>query len=103
MSGRRLFSTNPHLGTTTYFHYNDADDSATFETLTEVDSFIDENKREFNDADTGWRGDMHKVASIPMTLYMDLQKQGILEDPKRLKAWLNDPENRYFRTKSGRV
>jgi hypothetical protein len=46
---------------------------------------------------------MHKVASIPMTLFYDLKKQGIIDDPARLKAWLNNPDNRFFRTRPGRV
>jgi hypothetical protein len=46
---------------------------------------------------------MHKVGSIPMSIYHELQKQGILQDEKRLKKWLNDPDNRVFRTRPGRV
>jgi hypothetical protein len=46
---------------------------------------------------------MHHVAQIPMALYYDLKSKGITEDPARMKAWLNDPENRYFRTRPGTV
>jgi hypothetical protein len=35
--------------------------------------------------------------------YMDLKKKGILDDQVALKRWLNDPENRYFRTRPGQV
>jgi hypothetical protein len=38
-----------------------------------------------------------------MYIYYDLQRRGILQDEKRLKAWLNDPENRVFRTRPGKV
>ena len=101
--GRRLLSQDPKTGTTTWFHYHDEDDSFSVETVQEVDDVLDENKREFNDAQTGWKGDMHKIASIPMSLYFQLKEKGILEDQAALKRWLNDPENRYFRTKPGRV
>jgi hypothetical protein len=34
---------------------------------------------------------------------MELKQQGIIDDPKALRRWLNDPDNRYFRTRPGRV
>ena len=103
MSGRRLFDKNPLMGTTTYFHYDDDAGSMTFETLQETDAIVEGNKQDFNNSPTGWRGDMHKVASIPMTLYMQLKQQGILDDQAAFKRWLNDPDNRAFRTKPGKV
>tara|TARA_R100000700_G_scaffold17295_1_gene23870 strand:- start:353 stop:694 length:342 start_codon:yes stop_codon:yes gene_type:complete len=46
-----------------------------------------------------------KVAEIPTTLYFDLIKK--LGDPKHnakaWKRWLNDPDNRLFRTGGGNV
>ena len=75
-----------------------------------VDPIIDANKRMAND----WRyGNLmgntqrhqQKVADIPSALYYDLVKR--LGEPKHnLKAWkkwLNDPENRHFRTSGGTV
>jgi len=43
------------------------------------------------------------VASIPLNLYYDLKRQGIVDDPARFKKWLNDSDNRFFRTRGGRV
>jgi hypothetical protein len=76
----------------------------------QVDPIIEANKRLAND----WRyGNLigntqrhqQKVAEIPSALYYDLVKK--LGDPKHnLKAWkrwLNDPENRAFRTIGGTV
>lgn len=100
---RRLLSRDPVTGVETYFHYHDDRDAFTLETVQQVDDVLDANKRDYNDAQTGWKGDMHKVASIPMTLYLDLKRQGILDDQAALKRWLNDPGNRYFRTKPGKV
>jgi len=100
---RRLLSYDPAANVKTYFTYDDDRDAFSVETVQETDDVVDANKRDFNDAQTGWRGDMHKVASIPMTLYMTLKRQGVIDDPVALKRWLNDPENRYFRTKPGRV
>ena len=103
MSGRRLLSRNPMLGTETYFHYHDENDSMTIETVTDVTDIVEGNKRDFNGSHGGWRGDMHKVASIPLTKYMELLQAGIVHDKKAFKKWLNDPDNRAFRTKPGRV
>ena len=52
-----------------------------------------------------WRGDWHHVARIPLSIYFDLQKRGLLAKgrEKDLKRWLNDPDNRHFRTKAGQV
>lgn len=47
----------------------------------------------------GWR----LKARLPITLYRDLSKQGILNDKKRFRAWLNDPDNRHFLTTLGRI
>ena len=38
-----------------------------------------------------------------MVVYYDLKNKGILDDPKAIKKWLNDPENKYFRTREGTV
>jgi hypothetical protein len=50
----------------------------------------------------------NKVASIPMTVIDDLNKAGIMRgfavlDDKRFAAWLNDPMNRAWRTRTGVV
>ena len=48
-------------------------------------------------------GEWSKIASIPLSIYYELKKKGITDDPKRLKKWLNDPDNKYFRTRGGRA
>ena len=50
----------------------------------------------------------NKVASVPFAAIDKLNKQGIMKgyeilDQKRFFAWLNDPENRFFRTKPGHL
>lgn len=46
---------------------------------------------------------MVKAGEIPLQVWMKLKQEGIAQDPKRLRAWLNDPDNRYFRTYDGNV
>ena len=99
----RLFDESPDLGLKRYWHYDADTDTATIETRQEVTDLVENNKADFNAAASGWKGEMHKVASIPMNVYFDLKEKGILDDPAALKRWLNDPDNRFFRTKPGRV
>lgn len=99
----RIFDESPELGITRYWHYDESTDTAVIETRQDVTDVVESNKSAFNSAETGWKGDMHKVASIPLNVYFDLKEKGILDDQNALRAWLNDPDNRYFRTKPGRV
>lgn len=39
-----------------------------------------------------------KVASIPMGVFSQMMKEGKTNDQAYLKRWLNDPDNRVFRT-----
>lgn len=100
---KRLFDHDPLTGITRWFHYDDANDDFYIQTQQETQDIVDQNMREANEAGDGWKGDWHKVASIPLTTFMQLQKQGITQDQAALKKWLNDPDNAYFRTKHGTV
>ena len=98
-----------HNNKTTKVGLNDKDE-LTFEQSQDVSALIDQNKKEYNAADTKWSDQLfgNKVASIPFTAIDKLNKQGIMKgfdviDQKRLFAWLNDPENRFFRTKPGHL
>lgn len=46
---------------------------------------------------------MRHAAEIPEEVFADLEMRGIAQDPARLKAWLNDPDNRIWRVWKGRV
>ena len=70
----------------------------------DVTAIINDNKNQLKETDkrTKWN-DWNKVASIPMEVYYDLKAKGIIDDPVAIKKWLNDPENKYFRTREGNV
>lgn len=70
--------------------------SQDFEPIIELNKY----QRNNNECNTG---DMRKVASIPNLEVEKLMKAGIWQDKKRLKKWLNDPDNRAFRTSTGKV
>lgn len=78
----------------------------------DITDILERNKREYaaQDERKNW-GDgafSNKVASIPLTVFSELEKQGITRgfaviDQKRFNAWLNDPDNRAFRTRAGTI
>ena len=39
-----------------------------------------------------------QVASIPLGLFFELYKKGVTRNKRDFARWLNDPDNRYFRT-----
>ncbi len=103
---RKFLSRDPITGLTHYFHPSDDGETFGIESVVDVEPILDDNKRIYNAESSkgrNWRGDMHRIASIPLHVYMDLDQKGIINDEKKMKAWLNDPENRYYRTKGGRV
>ena len=101
----KVFDIDPVTGVKKMWHYDADKDEAIIETIIDASDVVEDNKAEFNyfDERASWKGDLHKVASIPMSLYYDLKAKGITEDQARFKAWLNDPDNRFFRTRPGRV
>jgi len=78
----------------------------------DITAIIEANKAEYNQSmsRSGWSEDAfgNKVASIPLTVFAELDKQGITRgftviDMKRFKEWLNNPDNQVFRTRLGRI
>lgn len=84
------------------FNYDEVTDEATITAEQDVTAVIEANKRAYNDAPDR-HGEWSRVAQIPMVVYMDLKKQGILDDQVSMKKWLNDPDNRFFRTRPGSI
>jgi len=98
---KRLFDVDPLTGIKKYWHVKENGEYAV-ETVQETGSAFDANRREYNQQSDGknWR-DINKVASIPLAVYYDLKRKGIADDPAALKRWLNDSDNRVFRTRGG--
>ncbi len=96
----RIFDHDDFTGVTSYWIYDESTDTATIKTVQDVQPLIELNKADFNEAPKGW-GEGRRVASIPIAVFTDLQQKGITKDEKAFKRWLNDPENRFFRTRPG--
>lgn len=80
----------------------ESDGGAVVETAQDVEPIILQNKEEYNRA-SGFKGDMHHVARIPLSVYEDLKRKGIANDPAALKKWLDDADNRVWRTHPGKL
>ncbi len=98
------FSTDIEAGIQNIYH-EDADGETVIETFQDVECVVDDAKHRNSmfDGRSPWKGDFHHVAQIPITVLMDIQRQGIVDDPKRYRQWLNDRDNRVFRTRPGVV
>ena len=104
MTEKKLFDKDDALGITRIWHYDPDTDQATIETRQDVSAIIEENKNEYAQIDERARwGEWTRVASIPMSVYFQLKREGKLDDDAYMKRWLNDPDNKYFRTRSGEV
>lgn len=105
-NGWILFDWQPQLGRQVWYREN-PDGTTTFRTDYEVQATIDANTAARNVASPGWSGDWHRVASIPLGVLHD-PKHGLVEafqqdDMRHVSRFLNDADNRAFRTKSGAV
>ena len=101
----KLFDINTETGTRKMWHYDAEKDEATIETIIDATQIVSDNRDRFNSFDekANWKGDMHHVASIPMALFYQMKSEGKLDDQAYMKRWLNDPDNRAFRTRPGEV
>lgn len=101
---KKFFDYDPFLGITEYFYYDPDTDKVTIQQVQNTTHIVEQNKKQFNATDerAKW-GDWSKVASIPISVWADLNAKGIVRDKAAFKKWLNDPSNRYFRTRPGQV
>ena len=104
----KIFSQDLDTKTVQIAH-NDGEGNLVLETAQDVKPFLEQNKASYARIDERARwGEFTQIASIPFSVIQDLNKQGILKgfhivEPKKLKAWLNDPDQRFFRTRPGRI
>lgn len=84
------------------------DDQIVLTTKQDVSEIVEANKRQVNAASRKVDQVMTHVARIPFTVIDELNKIGIMRgfmvtDEKRFKGWLNNPDNRVWRTYPGSV
>lgn len=99
-----LFKRDPEAATTSWFHYDHADDTYTIETVQDVDAILEATKRVRNATDERARWQHHTpVAEVPMAIYARWLRTGAHKDQAYMTKWLNDADNKAFRYRSGRV
>jgi len=84
------------------------DDQVILTTKQDVSDIVEANKQQVNAATKKVDDVLTHVARIPNTVIDVLNKICIMRgfmvtDEKRFKAWLNDPDNRVWRTYPGSV
>jgi hypothetical protein len=87
-------------------YYEDNDGQWTVERVQDVEDIIELNKAEYNSVDeraTHKSESFNRYARLPLVVLMDLERKGILRDSKAFMKWLDDPDNRFFRTRPGRL
>ena len=103
---KRILDYDPETKITQWYHCDSHTGDISLETSQDVTGLIEHTKGDFNQIDerANWKGDVHKVASIPLSIYNDLaKKSNNFKDQRAIRKWLNDPDNRVFRTRPGRV
>jgi len=109
MERKRVISSDPAAGKQTTMEF-DRDGKATIVQQQNVDHIIEANKKKANEWQYGklignTQRHHQQVAEIPNQLYMQLREKfgHPADNPKEWARWLNDPNNRFFRTGGGRI
>ena len=102
MADRTLFENMPYRQSVFHEH---SDGSFSITTHQDVEPNLEASKRAYNDCGDkltpGKRGDWHRVAEIPLNVWEQWCKETnneIQKDKKLLAKYLNDPDNKYFKT-----
>ena len=94
--------------------YADGDGGLIIETKVDLTAIIESNKAQYNERSGkgGWGEEIldprNKIATIPNIIIDELNSKGIMRgfavvDSVAFKRWLNDPDNKVFRTRGGNV
>ena len=92
-------SYDSHSGTLQKMHITN-DQKLIFESTVQIDDLAERNKFDRDNLSRNEKlpDGMVRVASLPMLIYQDLKKRGILDDKAALRKWLQIEEARPFRT-----
>lgn len=104
--GWTLFDWDPATGRSVWQTHDDKGNPV-FRVDTPVAATLEENAAARNSTPEGWKGDYHRIASVPMNLLYD-RNTGLNEaiqqgDDRYLSRWLNSSDNRAWRTREGTV
>ncbi len=98
-----LWEYKPELGRQVWYKM-EPDGGTTWRTDYEVQPTVDINTAQRNLAQDNWKGDYHHVASVPLNIFHEQLAEATQQDDNAyLSKWLNDSDNRAWRTKNGNV
>lgn len=104
VSDKVLFGHDELTGITEWFVSDESGDNFKWVIEGDAQPSIDRTKDIQNSMDQSkWGDGLQHVASIPMVIYWDWKRKGWIDDPVKLRTLLNDPDNRFMRTKLGDI
>ena len=105
---KRLLATDAEVGNRQWYWSDPDTGEVALETEWLVDPLADACKEVYKTFDerANWKGDLHHVASIPYWVIeyeWRVNKRKMLADKEYVRHWVNDPANRAFRVRPGKV
>ena len=109
---KRILDYDPETKTVQFYHENELTGDVALETRQDITAIVEHNKFLYNQFDENARWTDPLRPSVGQTMYarlptvihaqlMKITNGG--KDQKAFKKWMNDPDNRVFRTRPGRV
>lgn len=105
---RKLGEDTNWAGVKTSFYEGD-NGQVIIENSQDITAVVESNKSRYaaTDERAKW-GELEHIGWIPDSVIIELNRQNIMRgyavvDQKKFKAWLNDPDNRHFRSRPGRI
>lgn len=106
----QVLSSDPLAGIRRIHHFDESTGDTTIETVQDVEGIVDitkalhagtDERARWNDPTGGALG-VH-VAEIPLSILFDPKNKHLLQDQEALRKWLDDSDNRHFRSRPGRL
>lgn len=92
------------------YKYDSLEDRLYIKRTQDVEPIIEANKAQYNNSDKRHRSEtMNHVARIPMIMIEKwardhgIKFEEVLNNDELMRRFLNDPDNRFFRTKPGTI
>lgn len=94
---------DPMTGITERFYYDANTGDVGVEYVQDVELITEVSKASFSQFDerSPWKGDLHHVAHIP-GIFLHAHPE-LLKDDEAVRKWCNNPDNRVFRTRPGKI
>lgn len=87
-------------------HVHEEEGKLTVASFQDVEDIIEANKRLYNSTDERARYTaevFNHTAQIPLNIWFELWRTGVAQDEMSLRKWLDNPDNKYFRTRPGKL